>query len=108
MNQNVCDKFRNISDPIRTLFLDCYTVSQKDNRIDAKLGTYKSLHFACSAVCSVTKTSNCFASMRLLHRYDTSPSLSTSRMHLIGHVIMNQCRNATFNKFITVGVLFVC
>ena len=64
MNQNVCDKFRNISDPIHALFSDSYTVSQRDNRIDAKLGTYKSLYFACSTVCSVTKTLNCFASMR--------------------------------------------
>ena len=106
MNQNVCDKFRNISDPIRTLFLDCYTVSQRDNRIDAKLGTYKSLHFACSAVCDQNIGLFCVNAIVASLRH-IALALYFS-YHFIGHVIMNQCGNATFNTFITVGVLFVC
>ena len=91
-------------------YRDCfsYTVSHKDNRIDAKLGTYKSLHFACSAVYSMTKTLDWFASMRFsVASLRQIASLSTSRMHFISHVVMNQCGSATFNTFIMVGVLFV-
>ena len=60
----------------------------RDNRTDAKLGTYKSLHFTCSALWPKhwIGLSQCNS---VLHRHAISQLLSTSRMHFIGHVDMN-------------------